>query len=540
MATQNMLNLITGRLARAENEIQKILSLSNTKTNNLNNLVWQSYDGSGNNLFSPNWGMIEIALLRKSTSDYSDGISALATRGPNNQNPRIISNSICEFTGSKLNVNNLTDMTWAWGQFVDHEVDITETNSAEPANIITPTQQEDPNEQYPGRTIDFNRSVSVLNSLPRQQPNAISAFIDATNVYGFNPIRVYTLRALNGNGKLLTHTSDNDEDILIYNTVGLPNAIPTGATASDFFLAGDVRVNENVLLTGMHTLFLREHNRLCDEIVVDFPEYQGKDELIFQRARATVAGIMQVITYEEFLPALLGSHGLDKYQGYDPKVNASITTEFSTVGYRLGHTMLSPFLKVGIGGSLELRDAFFNPNYIQSNGVNQLLYGACQQIMQEIDGELVDDVRNFLFGSPTATNLLDLASINIQRGRDHGLPGYNDVREVYGLSRVNNFSEITSDSIVQNKLSTLYGSADYIDPWIGCIVEDHLSGAAVGPLVANIIKDQFDRLRRGDRFYYENNILLSEDEKDEIGKTKLSDVINRNTSIRVQDDVFHL
>ena len=138
-------------------------------------------------------------------------------------------------------------------------------------------------------------------------------------------------------------------------------------------------------------------------------------------------------------------------------------------------------------------------------------------------------------------HLLDLVTLNIQRGRDHGIPGYNDVREAYGLNRVNSYSEITNNIDVQNKLDTLYDSPDDIDPWVGCLVEDHVSGSGVGPLLVAILKDQFERLRDGDRYYFENNISLTDDEKNEIRSTTLANIIRRNTNLfNVQDDVFHL
>src|SRR5690606_5728742 len=116
---------------------------------------------------------------------------------------------------------------------------------------------------------------------------------------------------------------------LPYNVDGLPNA--PDAT-EDFFVAGDVRANEQLGLTAMHTLFVREHNFLANKIRKKHPLYSGKQ--IYQLARALVGAEMQKITYSEFLPVLLGSHALRPYRGYKKSVNPSIANVFSTAAYR--------------------------------------------------------------------------------------------------------------------------------------------------------------------------------------------------------------
>ena len=178
-----------------------------------NSLIWRSYNGNGNNLYKPEFGKGDTALLRKSFSDYADGISTMAQRGASNPSPRVISNSICATNGTTISSKRLTDMCWGWGQFVDHELDLTGTNSAEPENVLTSAL--DPNETYPNRTIVFDRSNTVINTSPREQPNHISAFLDATNVYGASPDRCYDLRLLDGTGKMKTGFANNSEVIFL-------------------------------------------------------------------------------------------------------------------------------------------------------------------------------------------------------------------------------------------------------------------------------------------------------------------------------------
>lgn len=480
---------------------------------------YESLDGYQNNLINPSLGKTNTALIRKSSIAYGDGISTLASRTPT---PREISNAICAQTSSIPNKNRITDFFWLWGQFIDHELDLTPGNQ-EDANMTTPND-----DTYPNLTIPFKRSEFVFNSSPRQQINKISSFIDGFNIYGNND-RVCVLRKLDGTGKMKTLLSDNNEVILPLNIYNIDNDQPQGTNKEDFFIAGDIRCNENIALTAIHTLFVREHNRLCDEIKSSKPEW--KEEEIFQQARRTVIALMQKITFEEFLPILIGTNAISTYQGYDHTVNSSIATEFSTVGYRLGHTMISSTLDVGTGTIL-LRNAFFTPSYVKTNGIDQILLGFSRHVMQEIDNFIVDDLRNFLFGPPTMTQMLDLASLNIQRGRDHGIPDYNTLRFSYGLPRYTQFSQITTNTTLQTKLSTTYPSINGIDPWIGALCEDHVSGAQVGPLLKAIIKDQFERVRDGDRFWWETNFMI---DQQEIKNTTLTDIVNRNCNIIVNN-----
>ena len=160
-----------------------------------------------------------------------------------------------------------------------------------------------------------------------------------------------------------------------------------------------------------------------------------------------------IITYHDFIPALLGPNALPPYSGYKPDIDPSIANSFSTAAFRVGHTLLSATLRRLDAnnqtiGDLDLSQAFFNPTEISGAGIEPYLRGLASQIPQEVDCYLVDGVRNFLFGPPGAGGF-DLASLNIQRGRDHGLPRYNQVRQDFGLAPKTTFAEITSDPDLQ-------------------------------------------------------------------------------------------
>lgn len=515
-----------------------------SNNSNTNNNEVRSIDGSGNNLQSPLMGATFTELVRYVFSDYDDGISEMPEAGL--PSPRLVSNIANSQEGLIPNTLGASDYIWQWGQFLDHDLDFTNgANPVEPADIPVPAGDPffDPFDTGT-QVIIFDRSVYDTSTgtgagNPRQQMNTITTWIDASNVYGSDVERAVALRANDGTGRLNTSSGD----LLPFNTGGLPN---DGGDDDPFlFLAGDFRANEQVGLTSMHTLFVREHNRYVEELAAKKPGLSGDE--FYERGRTFVGALMQAITYNEFLPALMGSGAISPYDGYNSSVDASISNIFSTAAYRYGHSMLSPELQrldqnldVIAEGNLELRDAFFNPEAItDEGGIDPILRGLAKQPAQKLDAFIIDDVRNFLFGPPGAGGF-DLASLNIQRGRDHGLPRYNDVREQMGLPKVTNFSEISTDTDIQMRLADAYGNVDDIDLWVGGLAEDPLVGSHVGELFQAILVKQFEALRDGDRFWYERK--LSNAELQEVQATRLSDVIKRNTGIgsELQNNVFQV
>lgn len=504
----------------------------------------RSIDGTGNNLANPAQGAAGTPLIRIAPSAYGDGISSPS--GEVRPNPRAISNALVAQTGSMLNSLGLSAWVFQWGQFIDHDLDLTDLASpAEPFNIDIPTGDPIFDPANTGSAImPFNRSAydhATGSAVPRQQINEITSYIDASMVYGSDEARALALREMRG-GRLKTSAGD----LLPYNTLGLPNGTGGAPDPTQFFVAGDIRVNEQVGLTAIHTLFVREHNRLADEIAVANPGWT--DEQIYQQSRRLVGAEIQSITYREFLPALLGASAPGIISAYDPALNAAVATEFSTALFRVGHTMLSPELlriqndgSAAPGGAIALRDAFFQPyNIADGDELSFLLKGLASQQQQEIDIHVVDDVRNFLFGEPIPGFGFDLPALNLQRGRDHGLPDYNTVRQAYGLAPVATFADITSDPDLQLAIANVYSNnVNLIDPWIGALAEDHAPGASVGSLVQAGLIDQFTRLRDGDRFWFANDPGLSADELAFVSNVRLSDIIRMNTGItNLQDNVF--
>lgn len=488
-------------------------------------------DGSYNNLRNVTWGVAHANLWRRIPSDYSDGISVPARIG--GESPREISNMIFDQTDSILNDRGLTDFVWQWGQFLDHDIDLTETHiplEAFPIPVPSDDFLFDPDGTGSEFILLF-RSIYNPNtgiSTPREQLNMITSWIDGSNIYGSDEETMNNLRLFQ-RGMLRVSVHETGHMLPV--------------DADGFYLAGDIRVNEQLGLTTMHTLFMREHNRICRQILANNPDLT--DEQVFWNARKRVIAILQSITYNEFLPALLGPNALRPYRGYNDRIFPNIANSFSTSAYRFGHSMLSPqLLRLDENwdpvpeGHIALADAFFRPDELRVHGIDPYLRGLMSQQAQEIDAKVIDDVRNFLFGPPGAGGF-DLVSLNIQRGRDHGLPSLPAMRAQFGLPPINDFADISSDPVIQLQLASMYDSVDDVDPWVGMLCEDHLPGASVGMTAFWIIRDQFQRLRDGDRFWYENQ--FSGAALEGIRNTRLSNVIRRNTGIRhIRDDLFHM
>ena len=491
------------------------------------------------------WGE-DAQLIRMTEAHYVDGVAG--PTGIDRPSPRVISNIVHTQAETLPNHAGATGFVWQWGQFLDHDLDLTqEANPHEHFNIEVPAGDPTFDPHYSGaKSIPLKRSKYDSESgtgthNPRQQMNQITHFIDASNVYGSNDDRRDALRTKDGSGRLLT----NPGNFLPFNVQDLSNAKgPEDRFAhKPLFLAGDIRANEHIALSAMHTLFVREHNRVAEIVGAKNPHLSGDE--IYALASAHVGAVMQVITYKEFLPVLLGEGALNAYEGYDPETDPQVSNEFSTVAYRVGHSMLPPTIKrldehgqPIPEGNLALRDTFFAPELIiDEGGIEPLLRGLAYQEMQDVDVYVIDEVRNFLFDKPGA-QALDLAALNIQRGRDHGIPSYNDLRVALGLAAVTSFTEITSDEEVQYRLEEAYGHVDYIDAWVGGLAEAHVPGALVGKLFHVILKNQFERLRNGDEHWYQHK--YSGVELQELEETTLADIIRRNTFIKgeIQDAVF--
>jgi peroxidase len=524
----------------------------------------------GNNLANPTWGTANTDLLRVAPAAYADGLSAPAL--PQDPSARALSNIINNQADPNdpsqnlqiVNKESLSAFAYAFGQFIDHDMDLTPDGGASFPIAVAAGDPIGPN-PLPFTRSQFDPNTGTTN--PRQQVNTVTSFLDLSQVYGSDLTRANALRTFSG-GLLKTSPGNMlPYDSSVYfgtNPIDMQNqgALPL----SDLFATGDVRGNENLELTALQTLYVRNHNRIAVALQKNHPDWS--DEQLYQEARKSNIAQYQSIIYNEWIPAVLGANALPAYTGYNPKVNPSIANEFSTVAFRFGHSLLSDNIErqtnqgVDIpdvspdGATISLAQDFFDPNLLNPNGVvdpvtghttsdiDAVLKGSADDNAQAMDVLVINDVRNLLFGSFGAGGQ-DLIARDIQRARDNGIPGYNTLRAALGLRPVTSFAQISSDPSVQAKLRAAYGqtnghdNVNNIDAFEGGLAEDHVPGADVGPLFQAIMANQFTRLRNGDRFFYLNESFTWEELSLFQQGNTLTKVIEANTALtNLQSNAF--
>ena len=191
---------------------------------------------------------------------------------------------------------------------------------------------------------------------------------------------------------------------------------------------------------------------------------------------------------------------------------------------------------------MDLISVFWNPQLVADYGIDVFLKGSASHDQYETDTKINSVLRNFLFGNPNDPVRfgIDLGSLNIQRGRDHGLPDYNSARRFYTGRAATKFSDISSNDTIATALKNLYGNVNNIDLWIGVLAEDHLPGKSVGNTLHEMLKAQFEKLRTGDYYFYLNDPNLPANIRTQIKNTKFSDIIKRNTGLsNIVANVFH-
>ena len=485
-------------------------------------LEFRSIDGSGNNLSNTKINSANTDFTRVGPAHFANDDGHTMIDGPN---PRDISNILVAGHGDEPDPQGLSGMMYAWGQFIDHDLDLEKTGGG--ANISIPVAPDDPG-LPPGTTeIPLTRAIidpaTGTHDHPGAAINTISGWMDASMVYGSGQTTANSLRTADGHMK-----------------TSAGNNLPINPN-SGMFMAGDVRAAENPDLTALQTLFVREHNYQVDLAHQQHPAWTG--DQLYQWARAIVSAEIEHITYDEFLPHLLGAGAISPYDGYDSTVNPTITEEFAGAAFRFGHSLVSSDIE-GINeqgqttSDQELKDVFFEPAsaYVENGGATDgLLRHLGADVSNKFDVHIIDDLRNFLLDPP---DVLDLAAINIQRGRDLGLGTLNETREALGLTPYTDFNQISSDPETAAALELAYGTVDKIDLWSGGLSEDPVGGAMIGETFERIIAMQFEALRDGDRLWYENQGFDAKTLA-AIKNTTLGDIIERNTTTdHMQDDVF--
>ena len=383
---------------------------------------YRSYDGTCNNLDHPLWGASEVPFKRLQQPAYEDGLGLPVGWGGGKPSARNISQKLLS-TQEVTSHTNYTHMLMQVGQFLDHDLDlapITPSDIAFDSSIYSPNRLvkcEDicennapcfpipvpkDDRRLQRECLSFTRSSAVCGTgapslllkennrgVHREQLNAITSYIDGSQIYGSTNEMAGRLREYDergnptGNLKLGNKTSSG-RYLLPFNTD--PNSQIDCSTGnhnnrSDCFLAGDIRVNEQVGLISIHTLFFREHNRVVGVLKQLNPHWDG--EKLYQEARRIVIAEWQNIIYKEYLPIILGPGYLENYEGYNSSVDATIANGFATAAYRFGHSQIMPFFSrldsnynQLPNGTLLLQDAFFAPfRILEEGGIDPLIRG---------------------------------------------------------------------------------------------------------------------------------------------------------------------
>ena len=472
---------------------------------------YRTIDGTNNN---SDFNTTGSEFTRIGDAHFADGISVPLE----SVNPRTVSNQVVgEGDAAVPNAEGVSGMMYAWGQFLDHDLDLSQTDGVNHIDIAIPIG--DP--EFPdGSVLSMTRAVidsatGAGTNTAATAVNSITGWLDGSMVYGSTQGVADSLRLPDGHMR----TSEGGN-------------LPLNADGT--VAAGDVRAQENPSLTALQTLFVREHNYQVDKLAAEHPDWNGNH--LYEQARAIVGAEIASITYNEFLPLLLGSTAPGEYAGYDPTVNPTISEEFAGAAFRFGHSIVSNETErvdengVVTGPELALRDTFFLPaeQFNADGGADGFLRHLGTDASQAMDARIVDGLRNFLFDPPVG---MDLAAINIQRGHDLGLGTLNETREALGLTPYTSFEQITDDAGTVAALKATFTDVDQIDLWTGGLSEKHVTGGLIGETFGKIIGDQFETLRDGDQYYYENvaNGTFDAASLNEIQHTTLSDIIERVT-----------
>lgn len=516
-------------------------SIFNIRNKSRCNREYRSFDGTCTNHVYKVAGSAGTAQY-----SYIPGLSSSVPTGGGLPSARHISNVLCSQTSDIYNKRQLNEFLVFFGQFLDHTFVASTTKDGTAYPI--PLAPDDSNfANFSTGELPFTRHKRAQpvplgddrhNEGVERPVNLLSSAIDLASVYGAYVERADYLRSHTG-GQMLVSSGN----LLPFDTFGLSN-VPT--SSEEYFVAGDDRVNEHPVLTALHTLFVREHNKLAEELAVVFMNWD--DDKLFHEARKINIAQYQKIVYEEFFPMITGRQ-MPPFKGYNKSVIPTISIEFSTAAFRIGHTLVGNSLTMRGEGmsdmpSVPMSEVFFpHSNEIVKTGIDVYLRGAMYARAQEVDTHISNMLRNYLFTNVDGVQGLDLIALNIQRGRDHALPSYNELRRLFTLTVAQSFSDITSNVALQNRLQTIYGTVDKVEAWVGLMAEDHISGGSVGPTLFAIWVEEFGRLRDGDRFFYSNKDLFKSEmlvrfpRLTEIlsGSDSMEKVILRNTNITKEE-----
>jgi len=408
-------------------------------------------------------------------------------------NERVRSNDVFTQVASIPDPRNTSSIIAFWGQLVDHDIVLSQQSDAEGLFQI---------QMVPGDILlNMTRNIHRTRNGCREPRNHITPYIDATTVYGdtlSDPALLYQLR---DGAKCELRTSAGD-------------LMPLQEGSTTLFLAGDVRATEHAVLSSLHTVMLREHNRLCTFVRNLQPDWTETD--VFWKTRQLVIAKKQRITYEEWLPALFGSQAwmLENGPAYLPVHRERITAEFAVVAYRFGHSMIPDPI-----GPFALSTLFFNAQLLVANGIEPYLQAALDTTAEKADDKVVDGLRDFMFAVGPSALGEDLVTRNLFRAREVGMETYAQMTACY---------------------SSLHVETGEQEAYIGLLQEPVVAGSSLPLNSAIIIAEQFRRIKEFDpNFYTRLGSRLGVAYEQELQRATLSTLIEDNTAlVGVREQAF--
>ncbi|KAH3707333.1 chorion peroxidase-like [Dreissena polymorpha] len=530
--------------------------------------------GVCNNLLHPEWGTYGAMQRRIVPNAYHDGHSTprvySSCSGSELPPPRVISNKVHAAGQVARFEMNLSYLVMQTGQFLAHDFIRTKTFTRDDQEPLQCCQQDskcpecfpislpmfDPMKKP---CMSFSRSNAKYDcSKVRQQINFATSYVDLSVLYGAREETARDLRTFVGGQLKSIHTK-----LTVDPTDSTCELKGTFHPTKNYCpLSGDPRVNEQPLMSSFHTIFMRGHNSIATGLSNVNPHWG--DEMLYQIAKKILIGVWQNIVYGEYLPQTIGLAAMVSnniqlapkgYKDtYNPLVDAT-TLNVGGLAFRFGHStvrrdiaLLDKHYKNPTPPEPLYNHFFKVPLYHAFNGqaIDDMLRWTSNAKSSGLDRYLEPSVQQMLYKDDTG-EVLDLASFNIQRGRDHGLSGYNAYRHVCGLSVAKHFGTgpgglVDMDPDTAMHLKKIYSCPDDIDIWTAIISERRYDDAWVGPVGQCIIAKLFKRFRDGDRFFFERPdpiVGFTPPQLHAIKKITLSALVCATTDmLEIQENIF--